>query len=152
MINSHPQLVLLSTFASNMTNRIMVDFIFNIISTYLLTFIVQCMKSRYPIRSFFATVAYDYHAWHCEAKLWGKRTPRSFLRPMKHITTTSAEDGQTASYLSQLSLHLHRSFSIWSMNNSHSIIKGKNSFNKLNLKATAATRGAAYLLFTLCSC
>ena len=48
MMNSHPQLVLLSTFASNMTNRIMVDFIVNIISTYLLTFIVQCMKSRYP--------------------------------------------------------------------------------------------------------
>jgi hypothetical protein len=51
-----------------------------------------------------------------------------FLWPMKHITTTSAEDGQTASYLPQLSLHLHESFSIRSMNNSHSIIKGKNSF------------------------
>ena len=44
MMNSHPQLVLLSTFASNMTNRIMVDFI----QKYLVFDPTLRKKSRYP--------------------------------------------------------------------------------------------------------
>jgi len=72
MINSHPQLVLLSTFASNMTNRIMVDFI----QKYLEFDPTLRKKSRYPtVVSLLQLLI--HHVWHCGAKLWGKRTPGS---------------------------------------------------------------------------
>ena len=70
-----------------------------------------------------------------EPRSQGKEPLDHFLWPMKHITTTSVDDDQTASYPPQLSLHLHGSFAmdllshrdeLFSLN--HESMKGKNSF------------------------
>ena len=142
-MKSHPQLVLLSTFASNMTNRIMVDFI----QKYLVSHPTLRKKSRYPtvnslLPSLISTLP----------RSQGKEPLDHFLWPIEHITTTSVDDDQTASHPPQLSLRLHGSFVTQRWMILTQSWKARTHSNKLNLKATAATRGVAYLLFALCSC
>ena len=143
MMNSHPQLVLLSTFASNMTNRIMVDFI----QKYLVFDPTLRKKSRYPtvvsLPQLLIIIMHDI----VEPSSEGKEPLDHFLWPIEHIMTTSVDDDQTASYPPQLSLHLHGSFATQRWMIFTQSWKARAHSNKLNLKAATATRGqrAAYL-------
>ena len=132
MMNSHPQLVLLSTFASNMTNRIMVDFI----QKYLVSDPTLRKKSRYP-----TVVSLLPSLISILPRSQGKEPLDHFLWPIEHITTTSVDDDQTASYPPQLSLHLHGSFATQRWMIFTQSWKARAHSNKLNLKAATARPG-----------
>ena len=151
MMNSHPQLVLLSTFASNMTNRIMVDFI----QKYLVSDPTLRKKSRYPTVVSLLQLLIIIMPGIADPSSEGKEPLDHFIWPIEHITTTSVDDDQTASHPPQLSLRLYGSFVTHRWMILAQSWKARTHSNKLNLKATAATRGqrAAYLCcLLLCSC
>ena len=84
MMNSHPQMVLLSTFASNMTNRIMVDFI----QKYPVSDPTLRKKSRYPTVVSLLQLLIIIMPDMVEPSSKGKEPLDHFLWPIEHITTT----------------------------------------------------------------
>ena len=136
-MNSYPQLVLLSTFASNMTNRIMVDFI----QKYPVSDPTLRKKSRYPTVVSLLQLLIIIMPGIVEPSSKGKEPLDHFLWPIEHIATTSVDDDQTASYPPQLSLHLHGSFATQRWMIFTQSWKARAHSNKLNLKAATARPG-----------